>query len=70
MAETVVFYLSSKKHLITIASNILKDAEVIAKKFPNCSALSVDVSDQVDKIFLLKLNYYIKDETERCHSRT
>jgi len=53
MAETVVFYLSSKKHIITIASNILKDAEEIAHKFPNCSALSVDVGDQVDNFFYL-----------------
>ena len=47
MAETVVFYLSAKHHKITIASNILKDAEEIAKKFENCSSLSVDVGNQV-----------------------
>lgn len=51
MAETVVFYLSAKQHKITIASNILKDAEEIAKKFQNCSALSVDVGNQVSYHF-------------------
>jgi hypothetical protein len=47
MAETVVFYLSAKNHTITIASNIIKDAEEIAKKFPNCSAVSINVENQV-----------------------
>ena len=59
MAETVVFYLSSQKHHITIASNIFKDAEEISKKFPNCTASSVDVSDQVKNLFLYAISILI-----------
>lgn len=70
MAETVVCYLTAKNHLITIASNILKDAEEIAKKFNNCSALSLDVTNQVKNTKKNEIILNFQGKIKRYYQRT
>jgi saccharopine dehydrogenase-like NADP-dependent oxidoreductase len=46
MAESVVQYLNKKpENVITIASNILKDAQKLCENRTNCKAVPVDVTD-------------------------
>lgn len=51
----VSFLVRNKRNLITIASNILEDAEAIVRQYPaRCSATLLDVNDHKDTTDLVK----------------
>ena len=48
MAKPILEYLSGKGHHITIASNVLSDAQSLSALFPHTSAVLVDVAADLD----------------------
>ena len=46
MTHSLVDYLTKRQHSITIASNLLQEAEALAASYPNCTAVILNLTQE------------------------
>ena len=53
MTHSLVEYLTKREHSITIASNLLQEAEALAASYPNCSAVTLNLTPEDSSIYTM-----------------